>query len=178
VIPVALYGIDIEQCEEFFNQFQELLGAVQSGYEEALYMIQGNLRLEHLKLIDEWSGYPPLALHEEVAQEILSALDISSYPNAALVESLLTIEGIDIMRISSWLHFTTHVYPIWNEEACAGLQKLGLNAPFEEDIAAYGIYVGLIEAMKEYAPMDALPESPLPRQRLLEIALARWSRKE
>ena len=48
----------------------------------------------------------------------------------------------------------------------------------EEDIAAYGIYVGLIEAMKEYAPMDALPESPLPRQRLLEIALARWSRKE
>ena len=178
MIPVALYGIDTKQCEDFFNQFQELLDTVQSGYEETLYLLQGKLGLEHLKLIDEWSGYPQLSLHEEVAQEILSVLDIISYPDAALIESLLTIDGIDIMRISLWLHFTTHVYPIWNEEACTGLQKLGLNAPFEEDIAAYGIYVRLIEAMKEYAPMDALPESPLPRQRLLEIALAKWSRKE
>ena len=177
MIPVALYGIDTEQCDDFFNQFQELLDTVQHRYEKMLYMIRGKLKLDHLKLIDEWSGYPQLVVDEEVAQEVLSVLDTISYPDAALIESLLTIDGIDIMRLSLWLHFTTHVYPIWSEDACAGLQKLGLNAPFEEDIAAYGIYAGLIEAMKEYAPMDALPESPLPRQRLLEMALAEWSRR-
>ncbi len=177
MIPVALYGIDIEQCEDFFERFQDLLERKQPGYEETLYAIQGKLSLEHLELIDGWSGHPTLEVHEEVAQEILSVLEIISYPDVSLAESLLTIEGINITRLSQWLHFTTNVYPIWNEETCEGLKKLGLNAPFEEDILAYGIYVELIEAMKEYAPMDALPESPLPRQRLLETALANWSRK-
>jgi len=177
VIPVALYGIDIEQCETFFERFQDLLERHQPGYEETLYAIQGKLSLEHLELIDAWSGHPALVIHEEVAQEILSVLEIISYPDVSLIESLLTIDGINIERLSLWLHFTTNVYPIWNEETCSGLEKLGLDAPFEEDIAAYGIYVQLIEAMKEYAPMDALPESPLPRQRILETALANWSRK-
>ena len=44
-------------------------------------------------------------------------------------------------------------------------------------MAAYGKYVEMIEGMKEHAPMEALPESPLPRQRLLENALAEWSRR-
>ena len=177
LIPVALFGINSEMCENFFEQFQELLTPEKEGYEELLYKIEGQLKMEHLSLIDEWSGYTPLNIHDDVAQEILSILEISSFPDVSIFESLLSIENMDVNRISHWLHFTTHVYPIWNEEACAGLRTLGLNAPYEDHMAAYGKYVEMIEGMKEYAPMDALPESSLPRQRLLENALAGWSRK-
>tara|TARA_B100000131_G_scaffold87639_2_gene84469 strand:- start:209 stop:745 length:537 start_codon:yes stop_codon:yes gene_type:complete len=177
VIPVALFGIDVEMCEEFFERFQELLGPEEEGYEAMLYRIEGQLDMEHLAIIDEWAGYTPLSVHDDVAQEILSILEVSSYPDVSILESLLTIEGMDINRISHWLHFTTHVYPIWNEETCAGLRRLRLNAPFEDHMAAYGKYVEMIEGIKEHAPMEALPESPLPRQRLLENALAEWSRR-
>ena len=179
MIPVALYGIDIGGCEDFYQQFSELLNATDDEkYIELLFKIEGNLCIEHLQQIDQWSSATPIALPMEVVQEILSALNIVTYPDVSLIESLLSIDGINLRRLSEWLHFTTLVYPIWSSDTCAGLRKLGLNAPFEEDIAAYGLYVQLIEGIKEYAPMDALPESPLPRQRLLEIALAEWSRRE
>lgn len=178
MIPVSLYGIDTEQTEEFFASFQGLLQAAEDPlYISMLYRIEGPLCLEHLSMIDEWCGSTPLVMTEELSQEILSALQVVSYPDVSLVERLLTIDGVDVRRLSHWLHFTTLIYPIWSSDACAGLRRLGLRAPFVEDITAYGVYVALIEGMKEYAPMDALPESPLPRQRLLELALAEWSRK-
>lgn len=179
MIPVALYGIDVEGCERFYQQFSELLDTTDDErYIELLFQIEGKLCIEHLQQIDQWSSATPLALPVEVVQEVLSVLNISNYPDVSLIEGLLSIDGIDLRRLSEWLHFTTLVYPIWSSETCAGLRKLGLNAPFEEDIAAYGLYVQLIEGIKEYAPMDALPESPLPRQRILEMALAEWSRRQ
>ena len=88
----------------------------------------------------------------------------------------MTLDGIDSLRLSYWLHFITNVYPIYDERAAAGLEKLGLTCPFfPNDIASYGVYVGLIEGMKEHAPAGALPEYALPRQRLLQLGLAAWS---
>jgi hypothetical protein len=55
---------------------------------------------------------------------------------------------------------------------------LGLVCPYEvTDMASYGLYVSLIEGIKEYAPATALPEYSLPRQRLIQLGLAAWAKK-
>jgi hypothetical protein len=180
VIPVALFGIDVEQCEKFYDELPQILptaGVDDSGYEAMLYKIKGELRLEHLGIIDEWAGEIPAAWPEDVAQEISVALEVVKYPNVALLEGLLRLDGIDVTRVANWLHFLTNVYPLYDEETCAGLRKFGLNCPYDpNDIASYGVYVALIEGFKEYAPAAALPEYSLPRQRLLQLGLAAWSR--
>ncbi len=90
----------------------------------------------------------------------------------------MTLDGIDTCRISNWLHVLTNVYPIYDEEACRGLQKLGLTCPYNPtDIASYGLFVSLVEGIKEYAPAAALPEYSLPRQRLIQLGLAAWSKR-
>jgi hypothetical protein len=181
VIPVALFGIDAEQCEEFYRQLPTLLiegGVFDENYEAMLYRVEGNLCLDHLHKIDEWAGFPPSAWPEEIAWEILAALTTISYPDVSLVESLLTLDGLDASRLSHWLHILTNVYPIYDKDACAGLRKLGLVCPYEvTDMASYGLYVSLIEGIKEYAPATALPEYSLPRQRLIQLGLAAWAKR-
>lgn len=179
MIPVALFGIDAEQCEKFFAELPALLldaGVNDGTYEAMLYKIEGDLRIEHLEIIDEYNGTKPCAWPEEVVMEILAALDNTNYPTVSLLEGLMTLDDIDSLRLSYWLHFTTNIYPLYDERACAGLEKLGLSCPFiPADIASYGVYVELIEGMKEHAPAGALPEYALPRQRLLQLGLAAWS---
>jgi hypothetical protein len=179
MIPVSLFGIDAEKCERFFTELPSILpnaGVNDRLYESRLYKIEGDLCLDHLHIIDQWMEVPPAIWPEDVAQEILVAIDVVKYPNVALVEGLLELDGVDIHRIASWLHFTTNVYPLYNEATCIGLQSLGLNCPYDpNDIASYGVYVAMIEGIKEYAPAGALPEYSLPRQRLLELGLAAWS---
>lgn len=181
MIPVALFGIDAEQCEEFYNQLPTLLiegGVFDEAYEAMLYRVEGSICLEHLHKIDEWAGFPPSAWPEEIMWEILASLTAVKYPNVSLGENLLTLDGIDSTRLSNWLHILTNVYPIYDKDACLGLQKLGLQCPYDpNDIASYGLYVSLIEGIKEYAPASALPEYALPRQRLIQLGLAAWSKK-
>lgn len=180
MIPVALFGIDAEQCEEFYAELPQILltaGADDADYEAMLYKIEGELCLEHLGIIDEWAGNSPVAWPEDIAQEILIALEVVKYPNVALLEGLLRLDEIDVPRMASWLHFLTKVYPLYDEWTCAGLRKFDLTCPYDpNDIASYGVYVALIEGFKEFAPATALPEYSLPRQRLLQLGLAAWAR--
>ena len=98
-----------------------------------------------------------------------------SYPDVALLEHLLTIDGIDTQRISEWMHFSTNLYPIYTKEACATLDKMGLPTPFKlDDMASYGLYVSRIEGLKMYAPAKGLPEIGLPRSRMLQLGLERY----
>jgi len=75
-----------------------------------------------------------------------------SYPDVALLEHLLTIDGIDTQRISEWMHFSTNLYPIYSQQACNALNEMGLETPFKlDDMASYGLYVARIEGLKMYA---------------------------
>ena len=121
-------------------------------------------------------GRPSLTLYEDVEQEILAVLARVKYPRVALIETLLTIDDVDLMMISSWLHVLKGGYPIYDSGACEGLRRLGLVSPFDPlDAMSYGIYVELIEALKEHAPAGALPESALPRQRIMQVGLRRFA---
>ena len=98
-----------------------------------------------------------------------------SYPDVALLQHLLTIDGIDTQRISEWMHFSTNLYPIYSQKACNALTEMGLETPYKlNDMASYGLYVSRIEGLKMYAPAKGLPEIGLPRSRMLQLGLERF----
>ena len=54
MIPVALYGVDAEMCERFF---EDLPGLVTDAYEdrsyiESLYAVQAEQSIEHISIAD------------------------------------------------------------------------------------------------------------------------------
>jgi len=164
--------------ELFFTKLPSLVNDINedSEYVKMLYTVSGNPSIGQLNQILKWMRRPPLILHEDVEQEVLAVLARVRYPRVALVETLLTIDEIDLMMISSWLHALKGVYPIYDSGACEGLQRLNLTCPFDPlDAMSYGIYVELIEALKEHAPASALPEFALPRQRIMQVGLRRFA---
>jgi hypothetical protein len=87
----------------------------------------------------------------------------------------MTLENVDCTRLSNWMHFETNVYPIYSEQACAGLGKMGLHTPYRpDDIASYGLYVQRLEGLKVHAPAEGMPEIGLPRARILQLGLERF----
>jgi len=124
---------------------------------------------------ENWANRQPYAFPEEVANEIEMIIRTVSYPDVALLEHLLTIEGIDTQRVSEWMHFSTNLYPIYSQKACDALTEMGLDTPYElNDMASYGLYVSRIEGLKMYAPAKGLPEIGLPRSRMLQLGLERF----
>jgi hypothetical protein len=107
--------------------------------------------------------------------EVEMALRSARYPDVGLFEHLMTLDGVDAVRISRWAHFVGRVYPIYSAEACATLEAMGLQTPFKpDDIASYGVYVSRIEGLKKHAPAAGLPEIGLPRARVLQLGLERF----
>ena len=57
MIPVALYGVDAEMCERFFD---DLPGLVTDAYEdrsyiESLYAVEAEQSIEHISIADQWA---------------------------------------------------------------------------------------------------------------------------
>lgn len=177
LIPVSLYGVDEERLEQFYLELPSLVEDVYSDreYQKTLFAISGDDAMEHLSHADMWAGNPPLALTEDVAMEVSMALQTVKYPDVGMLEHLLTLEGIDVQRVSIWMHFSTNVYPIYTKQACQTLDDIGLPTPFKlDDIASYGLYVARLEGLKLHAPATGMPEIGLPRARILQLGLERF----
>ncbi|MED5308443.1 MAG: hypothetical protein VYA95_03750, partial [Candidatus Thermoplasmatota archaeon] len=130
---------------------------------------------EHIKVAENWSQRQPFVFPDEVPNEIEMIIRTVSYPDVALLQHLLTIDGIDTQRISEWMHFSTNLYPIYSQKACDALTEMGLETPYKlDDMASYGLYVSRIEGLKMYAPAKGLPEIGLPRSRMLQLGLERF----
>ena len=131
--------------------------------------------MEHIRVAESWSQRQPFVFPEEVTNEIEMIIRTVSYPDVALLQHLLTIDGIDTQRISEWMHFSTTLYPIYSQKACEALTEMGLETPYKlDDMASYGLYVSRIEGLKMYAPAKGLPEIGLPRSRMLQLGLERF----
>jgi hypothetical protein len=177
MIPVSLYGISVKRCEEFFHRLPRLVANLHDdqAYTDTLFAIDDGFSIEKLHLIDSWAEYSPQVWPEDVIQELTMALMTIRYPDVGLVEHLLTLDGIDAVRVSHWLHFLSNVYPIYSKKACDALDELGVPTPFRpDDIASYGLYVQRLEGLKLHAPAAGLPEIGLPRARVLQIGLERF----
>ena len=69
MIPVALYGVDAEMCERFF---EDLPGLVTDAYEdrsyiESLYAVQAEQSIEHISIADQWAERVPFAWPEDLS---------------------------------------------------------------------------------------------------------------
>ena len=72
MIPVALYGVDAEMCERFFD---DLPGLVTDAYEdrsyiESLYAVQAEQSIEHISIADQWAERTPFAWPEDIVNEV------------------------------------------------------------------------------------------------------------
>jgi len=177
LIPVSLYGVDEERLEQFYLELPSLVEDVYTDreYQKALFSITGDDVMEHLSHADMWAANSPLALTEDVAMEVSMALQTVKYPDVGMLEHLLTLDNVDVKRISTWMHFSTNIYPIYSQQACQTLDSMGLPTPFKtDDIASYGLYVTRIEGLKLHAPAAGMPEIGLPRARILQLGLERF----
>mgnify|MGYP004367847553 FL=1 len=177
MIPVSLYGVDVDKCESFYSVLPGLVedSVDDEEYSKAIFTIQSKASMQHIKVAENWSQRQPFAFPEEVTNEIEMIVRTVSYPDVALLEHLLTIDGIDTQRVSEWMHFSTNLYPIYSQKACDTLSEMGLETPYKlDDMASYGLYVSRIEGLKMYAPAKGLPEIGLPRSRMLQLGLERF----
>jgi hypothetical protein len=177
MIPVALYGVNVEQCEAFYAALPSLVADTvdDESYANALFSVQSEASLEHIKIADKWAEHPPFAWPEDITNEVEMTLRTANYPDVSMLEHLLTLDHIDAQRVSEWMHFSTNLFPIYSEAACATLTRMGVSTPYRpDDIASYGLYVARIEGLKMYAPAAGLPEIGLPRSRMLQLGLERF----
>ena len=86
-------------------------------YSKAIFAIQDKASMEHIRVAESWSQRQPFVFPEEVTNEIEMIIRTVSYPDVALLQHLLTIDGIDTQRISEWMHFSTNLYPIYSQKA-------------------------------------------------------------
>ena len=178
MIPVSLYGIDSQMCERFFAELSQLVSESieDSNYSNALFSIEEDSILQNIEIADKWSNHQVVDWQEEIAIEIEMCIRAVNYPEVSILEHLQTIDGLDVVRISQWMHFYSRVFPIYSEEACKTLTKMGLNTPFKpDDMASYGLYVTRLEGLKLHSPYWGLPEIGLPRSRLLQLGLERFN---
>ena len=111
MIPVELFGIDADMVERFYD---ELPGLVADAYEDkpyvdALFAIESERSLEHLNIADGWAKNTPLIWNEDLENEVLMALRTITYPKVNLLEHILSLDNIDTVRLSQWMHFSTNV---------------------------------------------------------------------
>lgn len=177
MIPVSLYGIDSQMCERFYVEFSSLISVSDedSNYSNALFSIEADSLMQNLEVAERWAGLEVIQWPEEVANEIEMSIRAANYPEVSMLEHLLTLDNMDAVRISQWVHFYSRVYPIYSEGACKTLTKMGLDTPFRpDDMASYGLYVTRLEGLKIHSPYWGLPEIGLPRSRLLQLGLERF----
>jgi len=177
MIPVSLYGIDSPMCERFYVELSQLVsGSIDdSDYSEALFSIEEDSILQNIEIADRWSNCELIDWQEEIANEIEMCIRAVNYPEVSMLEHLQTIDGVNVVRISQWMHFHTRIFPIYSEDACKTLTNMGLDTPFEPtDMASYGLYVTRLEGLKIHSPYWGLPEIGLPRSRLLQLGLERF----
>ena len=68
MIPVSLYGISVERCEDFFRQLPELVANLHDdrAYTDTLFAIDDGITIEKLHRIDSWANFGPQAWPEDV----------------------------------------------------------------------------------------------------------------
>ena len=98
MIPVSLYGVDVNRCESFYDKLPGLVADSidDEEYSDALFAIQNKASMEHIKVAENWANRQPYAFPEEVANEIEMIIRTVSYPDVALLEHLLTIEVLTL----------------------------------------------------------------------------------
>lgn len=177
------FSVDRELVEDFWNRVPELFpiwhASVSKPYDQLLYAVAGPHTPHDLALIDRILGLEHQGWAAAPAQRIIRLFDGLDYPETAPLAGLEADADITLEQASRYAHFFHHVYPPYEEASVVGLAMLGIEVPWTEELdpEVYGRYTEAIEWLKEKAPYWALPESHVPRQRVMQSALAQWARE-
>ena len=57
MIPVSLYGVDVDRCETFYSKLPGLVADSidDEEYSKALFAIQDKASMEHVRVAENWS---------------------------------------------------------------------------------------------------------------------------
>ena len=121
MIPVSLYGVNVEMADAFYTALPGLVAdsVDDEPYQKALFSIETEASLEHIRIADQWASHQPFAWPEDISNEVEMTLRTTTYPDVSMLEHLLTLDNIDAQRVSEWMHFSTNLFPIYSEAACA-----------------------------------------------------------
>ena len=108
MIPVSLYGIDVEKCEAFYDALPGLVADTvdDEKYANALFSIETEASLDHIRVADQWANNDPFVWPEDISNEVEMTLRTVNYPDVSLLEHLLTLDNVDAARVSAWMHFS------------------------------------------------------------------------
>ena len=72
MIPVSLYGIDVEMCERFYSELPSLVvdSIEDEHYAKAIFSIQEKASIEHVFISEKWSEREPQIWPEDIMMEI------------------------------------------------------------------------------------------------------------
>ena len=117
MIPVSLYGLDIEKCEAFYAALPDLVADTvdDEKYATALFSIESEASLEHIRVADLWAKYNPFVWPEDISNEVEMTIRTVNYPDVSMLEHLLTLDNVDATRVSTWMHFSTNLFPLYTD---------------------------------------------------------------
>ena len=63
MIPVSLYGVDVEMCDAFYTALPALVAdsVDDEAYSKALFSIETEASLEHIRIADQWASHQPVS---------------------------------------------------------------------------------------------------------------------
>ena len=158
----------MESTPKYVRSFTRNSGLVaditeDTSYPESLYSVTYGDYHSQIRIADEWAGNSPYVLRGSL-DGVEMALHATKYPDVGVIEHLTTLDGIDCVRISQWMHFSTNIYPIYSK-SLHWFTKTRLKTLLRpNDMASYGLFVSRLEGLKLYAPAAGLPEIGLPEQ--------------
>ncbi len=137
------------------------------AYDAVLYAVGYPYRKGDVGLVLGFAGKPGDAEALPPLPRLNRTLVESSYPDLAEGAP----EGVSAEGWSAVLHFLDPSYPLATLEAVAALRALGAKLPPAPTLASYPAYVAAVDALKEQAPMWAVPETNWYLARVLEVGL-------
>ena len=82
MIPVSLYGVNVEMADAFYTALPGLVAdsVDDEPYQKALFSIETEASLEHIRIADQWASHQPFAWPEDISNEVEMTLRTTTYP--------------------------------------------------------------------------------------------------
>jgi hypothetical protein len=179
---LAVLRFEDSALRPFFDAVPELYWRTQApvheAYQRLLYTIEHPLEEATTDAIEAAFGLPHPTWNTGARKHAIWLLDGLRYPDTMPIAQLRAIAGLDLRILSHYLHFFHHAYPIYDQDSCKGLARLGVDIPYVRvrDADTYALYIQAIEALKERVPFWDVPETNVYLTRIIQAALAAYGR--
>ena len=154
------------------------------AYEALIYRLHPPASAEEANRILRFRdvGQVPSLGKSEHEQRVSRILRTIRYPHVEVLLEAAGIEGMDMPRLTTILHFHHPAFPIYSQALVEGLNKLGIPAVFrpevsEESVMDYAGVIAALDRLKNDVTFENVPESNCFLTRVVEGALVEYARR-